>query len=113
MSETQETNPVQDLIQYSLDQDFNKAGKAFGEIMTVKLNDLLDQEKIKVSNQIYNGVEDGPEEPEEGEQLDFDLDNGDEEIPDESSEDQGDDEEDAGTNNETEDEFEETEEEEE
>ena len=29
MSETQETNPVQDLIKYSIDQDFTKASKAF------------------------------------------------------------------------------------
>ena len=110
MSETQENNPVQDLIQYSLDQDFNKAGKAFGEIMTVKLNDLLDQEKIRLSDQIYNGVKD---EPEEGEQLDLDLDDGNEEVPDETPEVEDSDEEDAGIDDETEDESEETEEEEE
>ena len=110
MSETQETNPIQDLIQYSIDKNYTQASKSFNDIMTVKMNDLLDQEKIRLSDQIYNGVED---EPEDGEQLDLDLDGDDEEVSDESSEDQGDDEEDAGTDDETEDELEETEENEE
>ena len=110
MSETQETNPVQDLIQYSIDKDYTQASKTFGDIMTIKLNDLLDQEKIRLSDQIYNGVKD---EPEEGEQLDLDRDDGDEEVPDESSEVEDSNEEDAGIDDETEDESEETEEEEE
>ena len=110
MSETQETNPVQDLIKYSIDQDFTKASKTFGDIMTIKMNDILDQEKIRLSDQIYNGVED---EPEEGEQLDLELDDGDEEVSDESSEDQSDNEGDAETDAETGDESEETEEDEE
>ena len=110
MSVTQETNPVQDLIQYSIDKDYTQASKTFGDIMTIKLNDLLDQEKIRLSDQIYNVVKD---EPEEGEQLDLDLDDGDEEVSDESSEVEDSDEEDAGTDDETEDESEETEEEEE
>jgi hypothetical protein len=93
-----EANQIEDLIQYSLDKDFNKAGNTFGEIMSVKLNDILDQEKIRLSDQIYNGVEDG----EEGEQLDLDLDGDDEETSEESSEDQDPDEEDAGTDDETE-----------
>ena len=45
MSETQETNPVKDLIQYSIDKDYTQASKTFGDIMTIKLNDLLDQER--------------------------------------------------------------------
>ena len=60
---------TQDLIQHALDQDYNKANNTFGEIMTVKMSDLLDQEKIKLAGQIYNG-----EEPdEEDDQLELDL----------------------------------------
>ena len=99
-----ETSPVQDLIQYAMDQDFTKAGKAFGDVMTIKMTDLLDQEKIRIADQMYNGVED-----EEDEQLDLDLDGDDEEVSGESSEDQGGDEEDAGADDETEDGSEETE----
>tara|TARA_A100001015_G_C14610196_1_gene563907 strand:+ start:261 stop:596 length:336 start_codon:yes stop_codon:yes gene_type:complete len=111
MSETQETNPVQDLIQYSIDQNYAQASKSFGDVMTIKLNDLLDQEKIRLSDQIYNGVENEPEE--DGEQLDLDLDPGDDELSDESAEVEDSDEGDAEIDDETEDELEETEEEEE
>jgi hypothetical protein len=107
MSEVAETNPIQDLIQNAIDQDFNKANNTFNDIMTIKMSDLLDQEKIRIADQMYNGVED---EEDDG-QLDLDLDGGDEESSEGSSEDQDTDEEDAGADDETEDEFEETEEE--
>ena len=100
MSETNttiEANPMQDLIQQAINQDFTKANKTFGEIMTIKMNDLLDQEKIRLADQLYNGVEDG----EDG-QLELDLDGDDEEVSGESSEDQDYDEEDAGADYETE-----------
>lgn len=75
-----ETNPIQDLIKASLDKDYNNANKIFGEVMTIKMSDLLDQEKVKLADQIYNGVpaeeeeeaeiddEDNMEEPEDEEQ---------------------------------------------
>ena len=52
---------IKDLIRHALDQDYNKASNVFGEIMTVKMSDLLNQEEIKVANSIYNGVEDTEE----------------------------------------------------
>ena len=68
------SDAVKDMIQNALDQDYNNANRAFGDVMTIKLNDLLDQEKIRLSDQIYNGVEEDDREidPEE-EQLEFDL----------------------------------------
>ena len=67
MSEEQEviepSFEVTDLIQHALDQDYNKANKVFGDMMGVKVNDLLDQEKIKLADQIFNDVE--PEEDDE------------------------------------------------
>jgi len=106
MSEVAETNPIQNLIQNAIDQDFNKANNTFNDIMTIKMSDLLDQEKIRIADQMYNGVED---EEDDG-QLDLDLDGDDEEISGESSEDQDTDEEDAGADDETEDGSEEEEE---
>ena len=106
MSEVAETNPIQNLIQNAIDQDFNKANNTFNDIMTIKISDLLDQEKIRIADQMYNGVED---EEDDG-QLDLDLDGDDEEISGESSEDQDTDEEDAGADDETEDGSEEEEE---
>ena len=73
--ETKE-NPLKDLVQYSLDQDFNKANKVFNDVIQVKLNDVLDQEKIKLADQLYNGKpaeEDDTEGDED--QLELDLDN--------------------------------------
>jgi len=65
-----EVNPMAALVQHALDQDYNNANKVFGDIMGTRINDVLDQEKIKLSNQVYNGIE--PEE-ENDEQLELDL----------------------------------------
>ena len=59
--ETQEPQGMataQELIQQALDQDYNKANKTFGDMMTVKLDDLLDQEKVRLADQIFNGAPD-------------------------------------------------------
>jgi len=69
------THSVEDMIQNALDQDFNKANKVFGDIMTIKMNDLLDQEQVKLADQIYNGVEPDEQEDDtsEEDQLELDL----------------------------------------
>lgn len=82
MAEAAEKNPIEDLVQHALDQDFNKANQVFGDLMGVKINDVLDQEKIRLADQIYNGVE--PEEEDE-DQLELDLE--DEDQEDESEDD--------------------------
>lgn len=66
---------VRGMIQHAMDNEFTQANNIFGEIMTVKLNDLLDQEQVRLADQIYNGVEDDEEEfdPSEDEQLELDL----------------------------------------
>ena len=60
-------NHIQDLIKASLEKDYNHANKIFGEVMTLKMSDLLDQEKVKLADQIYNGV---PAEEEEEAEID-------------------------------------------
>ena len=60
-------NHIQDLIKASLDKDYNHANKILGEVMTIKMSDLLDQEKVRLADQIYNGV---PEEEEEEVEVD-------------------------------------------
>ena len=59
---------IKDLIRHALDQDYNKANDTFGEIMSIKMTDLINQEEIKVANSIYNGVEDTDDEDEEAEE---------------------------------------------
>ena len=73
MAEENETNPMADLVQHALDQDYNKANKVFGDVMGVRINDVLDQEKIKLADQLYNGVEPEEDEEVEDEQLELDL----------------------------------------
>ena len=69
------TPEIQNMIQHAMDQEYSQANNIFGELMTVKLNDVLDQEQIRLADQIYNGVEDDEEEfdPSEDEQLELDL----------------------------------------
>ena len=77
---------VKDMIGQALDQDFNNANKTFNDVMTIKLTDLLDQEQVRLADNIYNGgADDGDENDimgdEDGDQLELDLetDDGDEE----------------------------------
>lgn len=112
MSEVAEANPIQDLIQNTIDQNYTSANGNFADIMTLKLNDVLDQEKIRLADQIYNGVEDGEGDEDEDEQLELDLDGDDEEVSDESSGDQDPEEDRYEVDDEADDESEETEEEE-
>ena len=76
MSEV-ETPSVQDLIQAALNQDYNHANDVFGNLMGEKMSDALEQEKIAIANQIYNG-----EEPEEELDIDDIADETDEELED-------------------------------
>ena len=68
---------VKDMISQALDQDFNNANKTFNDVMTIKLTDLLDQEKVRLADNIYNGVEPDDEDDilgdEDGDQLELDL----------------------------------------
>lgn len=113
MSEVAEANPIQDLIQNTIDQNYTGANGNFMDIMTLKLNDVLDQEKIRLADQIYNGIEDGQgDEPDEDEQLELDLDGSDEEVFDEPSDDQDFEEDGYEVDDEAEDQFEEEEDEE-
>jgi hypothetical protein len=62
MSEETEVvaNPLEDLVQAAMDKNFTTANELFTDLMQSKVTDALDQEKIAVANQIYNGIE--PEE---------------------------------------------------
>ena len=99
MSEVQTTedevkdqkSALADLVNSSLEKDYNKANEIFNDQMTVRLSDVLDQAKVKLAGQIYNN------EPE------------DEEIDDEELEIEGDEDADADAEEENEDDEEETE----
>jgi len=60
---------IEQLIQQAADKDYASANATFVDIMNQKLADNLEQERIKVSGQIYNGIESEEDE----EQLELDL----------------------------------------
>ena len=60
---------INDLIDLAGQKDFAKADNVFNELMQDRMNTALDQEKIKLAAQIYNGIE-----PEELEQEEIDQD---------------------------------------
>ena len=70
MSET-----IEDLIAKTQEKDFVAANDIFAELMQGKINDAMEQEKIRVAGQIYNGLE-----PEDMEQLELDLEDGEEQL---------------------------------
>ena len=70
--ETQQPVDIQNMVQDAIDGEFVQANNTFADIMTVKLNDLLDQESVRLSDQIFNGVEDDVD-PNEEEQLELDI----------------------------------------
>lgn len=72
---------IEDLINNVVDQDFSKAAPTFAEIMKTKMDDALEQEKISVADQIFNGHE-----ADEEESMEDDDDITDEEIDDAISE---------------------------
>ena len=88
-----EVNTIEDLVKHSLAQDYNKANEVFGTVMTTKLADVLDQTKVKLAGQIYNG------DPEDEEIEDEEL-----ETEDEAEEVEGEEEEAEETEEEIEDE---------
>ena len=73
MSEETEVvaNPLEDLVQAAMDKNYTVANELFTDLMQSKVGDALDQEKIGIAGQIFNG-----EEPEE------DIELSDEEIED-------------------------------
>lgn len=83
-----ENNPLNDLVQHALDQDFNKANQVFGELMGQKINDILDQKQIEIASSIYNDADPEEDDYEAGDddidqQDDTDLEDDDEEEFDE------------------------------
>jgi hypothetical protein len=84
MSEETEvvTNPIEDLVQAAMDKNYATANEIFSDMMSVKVSDALDQEKVGIAGQIFNG--DIPEED------DIDIDDDDLELDDDEISDEDD-----------------------
>ncbi len=64
---------IRNMIQHAMDDEYSQANNIFKDMMTIKLNDLLDQEQIRIADTIYNGVEDEEEDDPNEDQLELDL----------------------------------------
>ena len=87
-----EENPLAGLVQAALDKDYNKANEIFGDAISVKLSDIMDQERVKIAGQMFNGdpEDEDPEDEEdesdsEGEGDDEEEEDGSDEEEDENS----------------------------
>ena len=91
-SETPEVSPAENFINAVTSKDYVAASKEFEEMMLGKVDDALEQEKVNLAGQIFNG-EEPPEEEEEDHIEDDAEDESDEESEEESEEDVWDEEE--------------------
>lgn len=71
MSE-ENTNPIEDFINSAVAGDYNSAGRTFNDILNQKTQAALDQEKIAVADQIFNGNDVESEEDLDDEEFEFD-----------------------------------------
>jgi len=85
-----EENPLADLVDAALAKDYNKANEIFGQAVSVKLDDVMDQERIRLSNAIYNASEEEDEDEVEDEDMEDSEDVSDDDMDVEDSDDEGD-----------------------
>ena len=84
MSDTEvEVNPIENLVQAALDQNYTAATDIFNDVIGQKMQYALDQEKIAIAGRIYNGEEPEDEEDLELDDEDLELDDEDLELDDE------------------------------
>ena len=71
------------------DQDFNAANSIFADLMTDRVNGIMDAEKVKIADQVFNGaependtddIEDDTDDVEENENEEEDEEEADEEL---------------------------------
>lgn len=60
---------IESLINNIVDQDFSAAAPTFADILGSKVSDALEQEKVAMADQIFNGVEPGEEEIDDEEDI--------------------------------------------
>ena len=85
-----EANPLKDLVDAALAKDYNKANEIFGQAITVKLDDVMDQERIRLSNSIYNASDEDEEDEVEDEDMEDSEDVSDDDVDVEDSDAEGD-----------------------
>jgi|APGre2960657404_1045060.scaffolds.fasta_scaffold336723_2 hypothetical protein len=65
---------IENFIDKIQTQDFTNASPIFGELMSSKLADALDQAKIKIANEVFNAGDDDDEDEDLEELSDEEID---------------------------------------
>ncbi len=68
--EVSDVNPISKMVDYITQSEYTKANDVFNELLSQRVSDSLDQEKIAIAQSIYSDEE---EESEEDEYTDEDL----------------------------------------
>ena len=50
----EETNPIEDLLDYIQDKNYNQAEKQFTDLLNDRVQNALDQTRVKVAGEIFN-----------------------------------------------------------
>ena len=74
-AEVPESGPVSvdDVLKAIQDKNLARAKAHFNDVMGAKINDAMEQEKIRLANAVFNGATEEEEEVEEPEEDDLDL----------------------------------------
>jgi hypothetical protein len=79
-------NPIADLLKSIEAGEYTDAEQSFNDIVSDRLQDKLDQEKVRIADQIFNSDADEEEEEEvEDDEVEVDLDDDDFEEEDDNS----------------------------
>ncbi len=81
---------IETMIDAAVNQDFNAANGIFNELISNRLADTLEQEKVNMAASIFDQENVDVADEEDEEQLDLDLENDDEDDDVEELEDDGD-----------------------
>jgi len=76
MMDDENRSKIEDMIDKAYQADYNAANDIMNGLLQQKQSDALDQAKISMANQVYNGLTDEPEDGDE----DFDMELSDEEL---------------------------------
>lgn len=74
MSEVEERNPLEYMIDFAANAEFNKANDVFDDVLRQKVSDALEQEKVALSQEMWGDA------AAEQEAMEADLDITDEDL---------------------------------
>lgn len=70
MSEVEETNPLENMIDFAANSEFNKANDVFNDILMNKVHNAMEQEKVAMAQNMWGDAAEN-EEATSDEDLEF------------------------------------------